>query len=393
MPSSTAPKVIAGLVAGGLLIGGLFALGLLPRLTRQQELLAAANEAASETSTVTLAQPTRATAPAPLRLPGNIQALQETVINARSEGYLRRRLVDIGDRVRSGQLLAEIDTPELDQQVSELRSTVAQARADLQQQQANLSLARITFERWRTLREERAVSQQDVDERESAYRAQMATVEARRANLRARQADLDRQVALQNFKQVRSPFSGIVTARNVDTGALIAAGSSQNGLFRVAKTERLRIFIDVPQTFAPAIRPGQSARIFVQEYPRPFEGRVTRAAGALDPAARTLRTEVQLDNRDGRLLPGMYAQVEIAGRQVSPPLTVPANTLLVRTGSTQVAVVGADHVVRFRRVGLGRDLGETIEVVSGLTGNERLVVNPGDDITEGKKVEVTPTRA
>ncbi|BAC88816.1 efflux RND transporter periplasmic adaptor subunit [Gloeobacter violaceus] len=388
MPSSTTSKVIAGLVVGGLLFGGLFALGLLPRLTRQQELLAAANEAASETSVVALARPTRAAAPAPVRLPGNIQALQETVVNARSDGYLRRRLVDIGDRVRSGQLLAEIDTPELDQRVSELRSTLAQARADLQQQEANLALARTTFERWRTLREERAVSQQDVDERQSAYRAQMAAVEAQRANLRARQADLDRQVALQNFKQVRAPFSGIVTARNVDTGALIAAGSSQNGLFRVAKTERLRIFIDVPQTFAPAIRAGQSARVSVQEYPRPFEGRVTRTAGALDPAARTLRTEVQLDNRNDRLLPGMYAQVEIAGRRVSPPLTVPANTLLVRAGSTQVAVVGSDSVVHLRRVGLGRDLGETVEIVSGLVGSERLVVNPGDEIAEGKKVEV-----
>lgn len=384
-------KWIAVALGGGVVLGALFIFGLLPRLDRQKELRATARENATGTTPVTVIRPVRSALGAPLTLPGNIQALAETTVSAHTGGYLRRRLVDIGDRVRGGQLLAEIDAPELDQQASELRSNLAQARAELQQQQANLELNRTTLGRFQSLGNQGAVSQQDVDERTAQFRAQQATVEAQRSTVRAREADLGRLAALQAYKQVRAPFSGTVTARNVDSGALVGTGSNgENNLFKVARTDRLRIFINIPQIFAPAVRVGQIARVRVREYPDAFVGRIARTAGALDPAARTLLTEVQIDNRKGRLLPGMYAEVQMESRRTEPLLIIPANVLVIRSAGPQVAVVGADHRVHLQKIGLGRDLGASLEVLTGLRGSERLVVNPGDEIVPGARVEIAP---
>ncbi|MBC7882703.1 MAG: efflux RND transporter periplasmic adaptor subunit [Anaerolineae bacterium] len=385
--STLKPWLFAG--SGGLLFAGLLGLGILPRLERQSTLQAAAEGVKTRAAVVTVIRPIRAESTTQTQLPGNIQALQEGTVYARADGYIKQRFVDIGDHVQKGQVLALLDTPEVDQQASELRSTLAQSRSDLQQFKANQELAQTTAQRWQNLRTEGAVSQQDVDERVTALQTRQAAVESQQATIRARQADVSRLVALQSFKQVRAPFAGIITARTVDSGALVTAGTSQSGLFKIAFTDRLRIFVNVPQTVAPAIHAGQTAHVLVQEYSgRTFKGVITRTAGALDPATRTLLTEIQLDNRDHALLPGMYAQVALVAKRSAQPFTIPDSTLIIRAKGPQVALVDSNHVVHYHNVVLGRDDGATIEVLSGLSGNEQIVVNPGDEIIDGAQVRI-----
>jgi len=381
-------------------LGGLLAVGIVPRVQRAAELRAAVKDPQSRLLPVSVVVPSPAPPTTDLDLPGNIQAFQETPIYARVDGYLRQRLADIGDRVTQGQVLAEIDTPELDQQVSQAEAAVSQARAslaqteaNLQQAKANLELARVSAERWAALLADRAVARQDVDERRSQYDAARAStdaaqanVDATRANVAASAANLQRLRALESFKKVVAPYSGIVTVRTVDRGALITAGSGAASvpLFRIAQIDTLRIYVNVPQTFVRSIAPGQEAKIVVQEFPgRVFAGKVSRDAGSLDATSRTLLTEVLVPNTDSILKPGMYAQVRFSVVGPDPPVLIPATALVIRAEGPQVAVVRADHTVHFRKVELGRDLGTTVEVVSGLKGDERLIVNIPDGLKEG----------
>ncbi len=382
-----------------IVLAGLLAAGIVPRLRRDAE-LRAAEDPQNHLLSVSVAVPRPAPATTELDLPGNIQAFQETPIYARVDGYLRQRSVDIGDRVEGGQVLAEIETPELDQQVSQAeaalsqaRASLAQAEASLQQMKANLELARISAERWGALLADGAVARQDVDERRSQYDAARAStdaaranVDATRANVAANAANLQRLRALTSFKRVVAPYRGIITARTVDRGALIAAGSSATSvpLFRIAETDTLRIFVNVPQTFVRSIAPGQGAKIVVREFPgRAFAGKVSRDASALDPTSRTLLTELLVPNTDLTLKPGMYAQVRFSVMGADPPVVIPATALVIRAEGPQVAVVRGDHTVHFQKVELGRDLGTTVEVVSGLKGDERLIVNVPDGLKEG----------
>ncbi len=381
------------------LVAGFLVVGIVPRVRRAEELRAAVDPQ-NHLLPVNLVVPHPAPPTTDLNLPGNVQPIQETPIYARVDGYLRQRNADIGDRVERGQVLAEIDTPELDQQVSQAEAAVSQARASLaqteaslQQAKANLELARITAERWAALLADRAVARQDVDERRSQYDAARAStdaaqanVDATRANVAVSAANLQRLRALESFKKVVAPYSGIVTARTVDRGALITAGSGSASvpLFRVAQIDTLRIFVNVPQTFVRSIAPGQEAKIVVREFPgREFSGKVSRDANALDPTSRTLLTEVLVPNTDLTLKPGMYAQVRFSVVGPDPPVLIPATALVIRADGPQVALVRDDHTVHFQKVELGRDLGTTLEVVSGLSGDERLIVNIPDGLKEG----------
>jgi RND family efflux transporter MFP subunit len=382
------------------LVAGLLALGIVPRVRRATELSAAAEDPQNRLLAVSVVVPRPAAATTDLDLPGNIQAIQETPLYARVDGYLRQRYADIGDRVDRGQVLAEIDTPELDQQVSQaeaavsqVRASLAQAEASLQQAKANLKLARISAERWAALLADGAVARQDVDERRSQYDAARAStdaaqanVDATRANLAASAANLQRLRALESFKKVVAPYRGIVTARTVDRGALITAGSGGASvpLFRIAQIDTLRIFVNVPQTFVRSIAPGQEARIVVREFPgRAFAGKVSRDASALDPASRTLLTEVLVPNTDLTLKPGMYALVNFSVVGPDPPVLIPATALVIRGEGPQVVVVRQDNTAHYQKVELGRDLGPSVEVVSGLSGDERLIVNIPDGLKEG----------
>jgi RND family efflux transporter MFP subunit len=313
-----------------------------------------------------------------LVLPGNIQAYLETPIYARTNGYLKKWYVDIGGRVKAGQLLADIDTPEVDQELSQAEAAEAQA-------QANLDLAKTTSDRWQLLLKSDGVSQQEVDQNVSAYKA-------RQADLLAAKANVQRLKDLQSFKEVVAPFPGIVTARTIDVGALIQNGNSVQ-LFRMAQTNLLRIYVGVPQTYSRSIEAGVPADLQIPEFPhKTFPGKVVRSSGAIDPASRTLLTEVQVPNPTGELLPGAYATVRFHLKLVDPPLSVPSNSLIFRSQGTQIAVVTPQGTVHLKNVTVGRDLGTSVEIITGIDANDVVVVNPPDSVGEGDPVTVSNTK-
>lgn len=338
-----------------------------------------------------------------LELPGNIQAITEAPILARANGYIKRRLVDIGDRVSDGQSMAEIEAPEVDQQMSQARASLEQARAALEQSLANyeqgksnLDLARVTAERWNALEKEGIVPKQENDQYQAQYQAQIAGVQAlekavsaQRSNVAAAEASLAGLDQVQSYRVVRAPFDGLVTLRNVDVGTLVNAGNTL--LFRVAQTGTLRTYVNVPQTNANSIRVGQPASLRISTLPgRNFSGTVARTANSLDPASRTMLVEIRVPNPDRTLLPGMYAQVDLSSARTNPPLLIPGDSLIVRADGTQVAVVRSDHTVHIQKIQVGRDYGDKLEVIGGLELGDMLIANPGDAVVEGVKVEPVP---
>jgi RND family efflux transporter MFP subunit len=359
-------------------------------------------------STVLVSKATLTPARSELVLPGSIQAIIESPIFARSEGYLRKRLVDIGDEVRLGQLLAVVEAPEVDKQVqqaqatlSRAEATLAQANAALAQSDTQLKLAEVTAQRWNTLFAKRVVSRQEADEKQAAFDARRADFDAARANVAAAteavaasRADLQRLTDLKGFQELRAPFSGIITARNTDVGSLIRGGSSEGReLYRLAQLDTVRIMVNVPQMNIPTIRVGESAKVTVQERPgRIFAGKIVRTANALDAATRTLLTEIHVQNPDHVLLPGMYAQVTISNAQAAPTIMIAGDTIVIRADGPQVAIVKEDGRVHFQKIILGRDYGAETEVPSGLSGGESLVINPGDNIQEGVVVKAQVAR-
>jgi RND family efflux transporter MFP subunit len=385
--------VLLALVATG------FITGYIPHHRREAMLVAEADAASQTLPLVTVVNVERSPGNTTLILPGSIEPVTEAPVLARASGYIKRRYVDIGDRVRAGQLLAEIEAPELDHQVQQARAAVEQstaaleqANANLQQGRANEQLSKVTAERWSNLVKKGVVSRQDNDTYQAQYAAQQANVQAlekaissARSNIAAAQANLSRLSELQGYKTVYAPFTGVITLRNVDVGALVTEASTL--LFRIAQTDRLRVYVYVPQSDAGSMQVGQTARLIVPDLSgRRFSGTVTRTANALDPSTRTLLTEVQVQNSYGALLPGMYTQVDLTTPRKDPPLLIPGDTLVVRSAVTQVAVVDNGHVVHFRRLQLGRDYGDRIEVLSGLEAGQQVIVNPGDTVQEGAKV-------
>jgi membrane fusion protein, multidrug efflux system len=398
---------------------GLIALGAVPRLRQSAALQRAA--ASPVIPTVAVMTPSRGPATADFTLPGNIQAIQDVPIFARADGYLKRRFVDIGDRVRPGQVLAEIDTPELDQQVAQGRATLAQAQASLAQAQSALQQARatlqhseatmrfnaVTLARWRELKSRELVAQQDVDNYQAAsdgsradvaaaqanIEALTASVKAAQANVDASDANLRRLLDLQSYQTLRAPYAGIVTVRNVDEGSLISAGRAPNAMpaFRVAQIDDLRVFVNVPQTFVSSISPGLPTETMVRELPgRVFKARVVSTAEAMDPASRTLLTEIRMHNDAGVLRPGMYADVKFHVTRTDPPFLLPSSAVIIRSGPPMVAIVGPDGVVHLKPVQLGRDLGSSIEITGGLSEHDRVIVAPPDNMQDGDHVRAEP---
>lgn len=341
-----------------------------------------------------------------LELPGNIEAVTEAPILARADGYIRRRMVDIGDQVRAGQPVAEIEAPELDEQLRQAKANLQQAQAgldqalaNLEQGKANMGMAKTTADRWRQLAAQGVVSRQDNDQYQSQYQAQTANVQAlekaiaaQRSNIAAAEANVARLDEMQGYRVVKAPFDGVITLRNVDVGALVTTGSTL--LFRVAQTGTLRTYVNVPQTNASSIKTGQPAHLSVSNLPgRSFAGVITRTANSLDPNSRTLLVEVQVPNRDGALLPGMYAQVDLSSSRTDPPALIPSDALIVRADGTQAAVVRPDHTVHMQKIELGRDYGDRLEVLSGLQEGDMIMTNPGDLAREGAQVTPVPAAA
>jgi membrane fusion protein, multidrug efflux system len=312
-----------------------------------------------------------------LVLPGSLQAFEESPIYARTNGYLLRWYKDIGSRVTKGELLADIDTPEVDQELM-------QARATRQQIVAQMDLAKINSDRYLSLRKTDSVSQQEADQQASGYQQAKANLDAADANVR-------RLEELESFKHVYAPFSGVLTKRNVDPGALINAGGTGKELFDIARVDPLRVYVNVPQAYAPAIKNGMEAWVTLQELAgQKFKGTVARTAEAIDPTTRTLLTEVDVPNKDGRLLPGSFGEVHFRPGMRGQKVTLPVNTMLFRQEGPRVAVVGTDNKVQLRPITIGRDYGATLEILGGVSVEDRVVVNPADSLEEGEQVNIAP---
>lgn len=396
-PSRGKIAMLLVLVAVAFLLA--FFVGYIPHHRRQLQITAEASAFSESLPDVTVVAAMKGAAVGELVLPGNIQPVTEAPILARAEGYVQHRYVDIGDRVAAGQLLAEIEAPDLDQQVRQAQASLDQAQADLarasaalEQGKANESIAKVTAVRWDNLVRRGAVSKQENDQYQAQYQAQAANVraleravDAAKGNIAAMQANVGRLSEMQGYLKVRAPFAGVVTLRNVDVGTLVNTGSTM--LFRIAQNNLLRTYLNVPQSSASDVRVGQTASLATPELPeRKFSGAVTRTANALDPSSRTLLVEVQVPNPEGKLLPGMYVEVDLHVPRKDPPLLLPSDTLSVRPEGTMVAVVQPSNAVHFQRVVVGRDYGNNIEILSGLSAGERVIANPNDSVQEGVKV-------
>ena len=360
-----------GTVVGVLVVLG-FLVGFIPRWHQRSLLRAETVDLA--TPSVAVVSPKPSHTAAGLVLPAEVRPLLEAPIYSRGNGYLKRWLVDIGAHVEAGQLLAEVDTPELDQQLE-------QARAQLAESEAALALAKTTAERWADLLKTASVSEQENAEKQADYKLKSATVEAGRANVH-------RLEQLQSFERITAPFAGTITARNTDVGDLIMAGSGKE-LFHLAQTRTLRVYVRVPQSAARGIVTGQSAELLIPEIPgQKFMATVTSTSEAMSTDSRTLLTELQVDNSQGEILPGSYAQVRFLDSKVNTVLMLPSNTLLFRAEGLQVGVVGPDDKVDLRSVSIGRDFGQTVEVLAGVGPTDRVVVNPADSLVSGTTVRI-----
>jgi membrane fusion protein (multidrug efflux system) len=354
---------------------GVYFLAINPRLQNNKELAAIAASAGQKT--VTVVKPTQSDAIAPLILPGNIQANRSASIYARVDGYLKQWYVDIGDHVHEGQVLADIEAPQID-------ANLREAQAQLELAAANLKLAQANSARSEQLFANKVNSQQELD-------TVLATGSVQQANKDNATAMLENAQQMVAYEQVKAPFDGIITARYVDVGSLVTSGSVKTvqKLFDIAQSDPVRVFVNVPQSDVSRVQPGTSATVKVDEYPNEtFTGKVTRDAGAFDQSSRTILLEVDVPNPNGRLYAGMYAHVTLAAPSTNPLLYLPDNTILIDSKGTRVATVDASHKIHFKEVTLGRDFGTKSEIVSGLNPSDVVVQNPTDDLQEGMTVSL-----
>ena len=351
--------------------------GILPRIQARTALREETERMA--VPTVAVVQPKRSAPAQEIILPASVQAFIDAPIYARTNGYLKHWYVDIGSQVKEGQLLAEIDTPEVNQQLR-------QARADLATSQANLNLSKITADRYEGLLKTDSVSKQESDNAAGDYAA-------KQASLLSAQANVKRLEELQSFQKIYAPFSGVITARNTDIGALIDSGSSggtRTELFHIVQPDKLRVYVSVPQVYSQAAKPGLTADLTLSEFPgRPFHGKLVRTANAIDPTSRTLLVEIAVDNPTGQLFTGSYAEVHLKLPTSTSSLILPVNTLLFRSEGLRVATVGDDQRVSLKRITMGHDFGSEVEVIAGLNGNENVIINPPDSVAAGETVRVT----
>ncbi|MEP6670210.1 MAG: efflux RND transporter periplasmic adaptor subunit [Chthoniobacter sp.] len=373
VPTSSRWKAPVLLLSTALLTAALLAAGLVPRLLHRAQLEKLA--AASPDPIVNVATAVAGDAGAELTLPSSVEAQQSTPIYPRVNGYVKTIVADIGAKVKAGDLLAEIETPELDEQVNVATATLAQARA-------NLKIAQTTSERWNQLGKSRVVAPQEVDERQSA-------MEARTADLAAAEATLQRLTRQRGFQKIIAPFDGTVTQRHIEVGQLVTGDLNDEirVLYRMEQLQTLRAFVNVPQSYYRFVSVGQSVDLSFKEVPgRTFPGKVVRTAGSLDAATRTLRTEIHVSNDAAELVPGLFAEVKFKVQREQPPITIPARALILQTSGPQVATLGADNKVLLASVVISRDLGKTIELSSGLPAGTRFVANPNDTLRDGTTV-------
>jgi RND family efflux transporter MFP subunit len=379
----------------------LLVLAVIPRVRGYRALAAAAQSAKTTPQGVTVGRPVAATESG-LTLAATTQAIQDAIIYARTSGYLRKRHVDIGDKVKTGQLLAEIESPEVYQQLEQARAELQQAQKTLELQKATLDLARITMTRYKTADDEKAVAVEAVDQSVGAFRNAQASVAAAEANVASFHANVNRLEQLTSFQRVLAPFNGTIIQRNVDVGALITAGSptdntavaptsvsgTPNGLFEVARVDTLRVFVTVPQVVAPNVRVGMPVQLTVRgQQGTPTAASVTRTASALDPGTRTLLVQIDVPNRSGQLLPGMFVYITFKLAPSGTRWRVPATAVIFDAQGSRVAIVGPNNTIHFQSVEVGRDFGDAFDIQAGLKGQELVVQQPTVALQEGQVVK------
>lgn len=371
-------KLIAAIIIAALLLACALILGFLPRW--RQRNVAMTDTSQLQIPTVSVVSPAPAKSGPSLMLPAEVRPWREASVYARADGYLRDWVADIGTHVTNGQLLAVIETPDLDQQLH-------QAQAQLSLTEANLHLAQLTDERWQHLLKTASVSVQEAAEKAAARETAAASVEAARANVQ-------RLEDLVGFQRVVAPFAGVVTIRAVDIGDLIIAGNGGKQLFHIAQTDKLRVYVRVPEPYALDIAPGQTASLATPENPgKEFAAKITTTSEAISPVSRTLDVELEVDNSQNQNLPYSFGEITLKNFSAQPLLTLPSNTLLFRAQGLQVAVVRTDDTVELRSVQVGRDFGQTIEILGGVTETDRVIENPTDSLVSGIKVHIQPPSA
>lgn len=366
-----------GLIIALLVLAGIVIAGVVPRMRARAALRTATNELA--VPSVEVMQPKQGSPSTEIVLPGTIEAFVDSPIYSRTDGYLKKWYFDIGAHVKKGDLLAEIETPEIDQQLD-------QAKADLNTAEANYNLAQTTAQRYQDLAKSDSVSKQDVDNAIGDYQAKKAMVASAQSNV-------NRLEQLQSFEKIYAPFDGVITARNTDVGHLINAGASASPgteLFHMAAVNKLRVYINVPQQYSVSAKPGLPATLELQQFPgKMFKGTLVRTADSIDLASRTLLTEVDVDNATGELLPGAFTQVHLKIPSGAPSVVIPVTALIFRAQGLQAAAVNDGKHAEIRNITLGRDYGSEVEVVSGLTAQDHVMVNPPDSLVEGEQVRIT----
>lgn len=372
----------------GVVLVGLFLAGFLPRFFARRALTAETEAAYSSKPRVEVFSAKPVTSDRDLELPGSVQALEETVIYARAQGYLKKWLVDLGDKVQEGQLLAEIETPELDSQLEQAKAQLAQVEADVFRAAANKEFSDVALERTERLTSTGVTSQQDLDKGKAQARVDNAGLTVSKSSVVAAQANVRRLAQLKGFSKVTAPFAGTIISRTAERGQLVSGGAA-NPLFKLAATDPMRVLIDVPQGVAPSIRIGAPAKVTVREYgSAAFEGTVARAAGALDEASRTMTTEVRVPNPENKLLSGMYARVALSLPNPHQLYEIPVTALYNDAAGTRVAVVESDGTVKMKKIIIERDTGQTLQISTGLDGTEKIVKLANAELKDGSEVEL-----
>lgn len=390
VPNVSRSRVALAGIVGMIVVAGMFFAGWTPKARQDKVLHADAEKVRTALPRVQTMLPKQSAAETTALLPGDVQAIEETTIYPRTTGYVKRWLVDLGDSVEQGQLLAEISTPEVDAQLEQAKATLAESEATLERAIASAKLAEINLRRIRALREQNASPQQQLDEAEGMAAVATANVRVAEATIKANKADVLRIGELQSFSKIVAPFRGRITARHIDVGQLVTPGNGvAQSLFQIARTNVVRVFLSVPQMYAFSVKLGLPAAIIVREKPEAqFIGKVVHTASAIDPTTRTLLTEVQIANEDNALLAGSYVQVELHVHRDNPPLLIPASALMFNADGTKVAVVGPSSKVAIRNVTVEGDFGAQVGIAKGIEAGDQVVVNPGDRMTDGLAVSV-----
>ncbi|MGN6367795.1 MAG: efflux RND transporter periplasmic adaptor subunit [Phycisphaerae bacterium] len=387
--------IIAALLLFCAVLAGLFFLGWDPHKKAEEQAQADAAERVDALPVVTVAHPQPSKSVKDLTWPCDVRANQETALYTRASGFLKTLYVDIGSKVKAGQTLAEIDSPDVDAQLTQSQAALKQAQASVAKAKADLKLAEQTLARYQNLQHagNNTVTQQEVDEKQAALDQGHAELDLANANVAAADAAVKRFTALQQFEKIVAPFDGVITARNYDVGALLSPSDTgpNKQIFNIAQTDPVRVFVNVPQVYATAIKSDEPAFLEVRNYPgKTFEGAVIRRTDAIDLSTRVMTFEAHFPNHDGELVPGMYANVRLGVSEPHPVLVIPTSALVFNAGGTQVAVI-QDGKVHFQPVKVGQDRGQTMEITDGITEKDEIVAAPGEQLTEGAPVEIANT--